>query len=127
MKGHVSGKGARKHREFPMAAGELTEDEFRQFLVDAFGLMASHSVDGATLFAYMDWRHLLEIAGAVRAVGCELLNLCVWVKTNGGMGSPIVRGTNSCSCLAKATQRGSATSSSASMDATEQTSGTIRA
>jgi DNA modification methylase len=87
VKGHVSGKGARKHREFPMAAGELTEDEFRRFLVDAFGLMASHSVDGATLFACMDWRHLLEIAGAVRAVDCELLNLCVWVKTNGGMGS----------------------------------------
>ena len=35
----------------------------------------------------MDWRRLLEIVGAVRAVDRELLNLCVWVKTNGGMGS----------------------------------------
>jgi hypothetical protein len=87
VEGHVSGKGARKHREFPMAAGELTEDEFCRFLSEAFGLMASHSVDGATLFACMDWRHLLEIVGAIRALGCELLNLCVWVKTNGGLGS----------------------------------------
>jgi DNA modification methylase len=87
VKGHVSGKGGRKHREFPMAAGELTEDEFCQFLSGAFDLMTSHSVDGATLFACMDWRHLLEIVGAIRALGCELLNLCVWVKTNGGMGS----------------------------------------
>jgi DNA modification methylase len=87
VNGHVSGKGARKHREFPMAAGELTEDEFCRFLVDAFDLMVSHSVDGATLFACMDWRHLLEIMSAIRARGCELLNLCIWVKTNGGMGS----------------------------------------
>ena len=87
VKGHVSGKGAEKQREFPMAVGELTEDAFRRFLVDAFGLMVSHSVEGATFFACMDWRHLLEIVSAIRALGCELLNLCVWVKTNGGMGS----------------------------------------
>jgi DNA modification methylase len=87
VNGHVSGKGAKKHREFPMAAGELTENEFCRFLLNAFDLMVSHSVDGATLFACMDWRHQLEIASAIRAIGCELLNLCVWVKTNGGMGS----------------------------------------
>jgi DNA modification methylase len=87
VRGHVSGKGARKHREFPMAAGELTEDEFCRFLSDAFDLMLSHSVDGATFFACMDWRHLLEIVNAIRALDCELLNLCVWAKTNGGMGS----------------------------------------
>jgi DNA modification methylase len=87
VKGHVSGKGEKKHRDFPMAAGELTEDAFCRFLVDAFGLMVSHSVEGATFFACMDWRHLLEIVSAIRALGCTLLNLCVWVKTNGGMGS----------------------------------------
>ncbi len=87
VKGHVSGKGAKKHREFPMAAGELTEDAFCRFLVDAFGLLVSHSVDGGTFFACMDWRHLLEVVGAIRAVDCRLLNLCIWVKTNGGMGS----------------------------------------
>ena len=87
VQGHVSGKGVKKHREFPMAAGELTEDAFRRFLADAFGLMVSHSVEGATFFACMDWRHLLEIVNAIQALGCELLNLCVWIKTNGGMGS----------------------------------------
>ena len=87
VKGHVRGKGARKHREFPMAAGELTEEQFHRFLLDAFGLMASHSLDGGTFFACMDWRHVLEIVSAIRALGCDLLNLCVWVKTNGGMGS----------------------------------------
>ena len=87
VKGHVSGNGARKHREFPMASGELTEEAFCRFLADAFGLMVSHSVEGATFFACMDWRHLFEIISAVRDLGCAPLNLCVWVKTNGGMGS----------------------------------------
>jgi DNA modification methylase len=87
VNGHVSGKGAKKHREFPMASGELGQDAFQQLLEDAFGLMVSHSAGGATFYACMDWRHLLEIVGAIRARECELMNLCVWVKTNGGMGS----------------------------------------
>ena len=65
----------------------MTEDEFCGFLREAFELIASHSVDGATLFACMDWRHFSRSLGAIRALGCDLLNLCVWVKTNGGMGS----------------------------------------
>ena len=87
VKGDVSGKGAEKQRELPMAVGEFTEDAFRRYLVDAFDLMVSHSVEGATLFACMDWRRLLEIVSAIRALGCVLLDLCVWVKTNGGTGS----------------------------------------
>ena len=86
-KHHVSGKGAREHREIPVAVEERTEDEFCKFLVEAFSLMVSHSVEGATFFACMDWRRLLEIVSAIRALGCVLLNLCVWVKTNGDTGS----------------------------------------
>jgi DNA modification methylase len=87
INGHVTGKGATKHREFPMASGELTGDEFRNFLIDSFSLMVAHSNDSATMFACMDWRHIEEIASAIRAVDCALLNLCIWVKSNGGMGS----------------------------------------
>lgn len=35
----------------------------------------------------MDWRHILELLNASRASNFQLLNLCVWVKNNGGMGS----------------------------------------
>lgn len=35
----------------------------------------------------MDWRHLLELLNAGHSVFDEYLNLCVWNKTNGGMGS----------------------------------------
>lgn len=87
VKGHVSGKGAKRHREFPMASGEMSEDEFCRFLVDAFTLTVAHSAEGATFYACMDWRHIREMVGTIRALACEVLNVCVWVKTNGGMGS----------------------------------------
>jgi len=35
----------------------------------------------------MDWRHVGELLAAGRAVFSELKNLCIWNKTNGGMGS----------------------------------------
>jgi len=35
----------------------------------------------------MDWRHMQEMLQAGHAVYSELKNLCVWNKTNGGMGS----------------------------------------
>jgi DNA modification methylase len=35
----------------------------------------------------MDWRHMGELLVAGEAVFSELKNLCVWNKTNGGMGS----------------------------------------
>jgi DNA modification methylase len=87
VNGHVTGKGRRKHREFAMAAGEMTGKAFTRFLREALDLAVSRSVENATLFACMDWRHVVEIASAIREIDCEILNLCVWVKTNGGMGS----------------------------------------
>ena len=35
----------------------------------------------------MDWRHIYALLSAGRRVYAELKNLCVWNKTNGGMGS----------------------------------------
>ena len=35
----------------------------------------------------MDWRHLFELLTAGRATYTELKNVCVWTKTNAGMGS----------------------------------------
>ena len=85
--GHACGLGAVKHAEFAMAAGEMSEAEFTTFLTTVLGQMASHSSHGAIHFVCMDWRHLLELLMAARTVYEELKNLCVWNKTNGGMGS----------------------------------------
>ena len=87
INGHVGGLGAIQHREFPMASGEMSEDEFITFLKTVLGHLSNHSVDGSIHFICMDWRHCFELLCAGRAVYSELKNLCVWNKDNGGMGS----------------------------------------
>jgi DNA modification methylase len=85
--GHVSGLGHVKHREFAVASGEMDEAAFTGFLRDSLGAAANHLRDGAIAFVCMDWRHMSELLEAGRTVFSEFKNLCVWNKTNGGMGS----------------------------------------
>jgi DNA modification methylase len=85
--GHVSGKGRVVHREFAEACGEMSPETFRNFLAEALGLGARHSRDGAVWYCFIDWRHAEEMIAAGRRVFGSWLNLCVWAKTNGGMGS----------------------------------------
>lgn len=85
--GNVSGLGAVKHAEFAMASGEMSEGEFADFLIQVMSLAAGHSADGSLSYWCMDWRHLHEITAAGRQVYDSLQNLCVWTKTNGGMGA----------------------------------------
>jgi DNA modification methylase len=49
--------------------------------------MATVCREGAIAFVCMDWRHTGELIAAGEAVFSELKNLCVWNKTNGGMGT----------------------------------------
>src|SRR5262249_27414478 len=85
--GHASGNGAIRHRDFPMASGEMDEAQFTAFLTTACKLLASHSIDGAIHYVCMDWRHIGELLTAGREVYSELKNVCVWAKHNAGMGS----------------------------------------
>jgi DNA modification methylase len=85
--GHVCGSGRIKHAEFAMASGEMSEAEFTSFLARALQRHAAVSLDGAVLYACMDWRGALPLLTAGRQNGLRLLNLCVWNKDNGGMGS----------------------------------------
>jgi DNA modification methylase len=85
--GHASGNGSIRHREFKMAAGEMTEQQFLEFLSTSFGLLVRYSKPGSVHFACMDWRHAGEILTAGKYSYDSLLNLCVWAKDNGGMGS----------------------------------------
>src|SRR5262249_5683356 len=85
--GHVCGLGRIHHREFAMGCGEMSEAEFTAFLKVVFALLAENTVGGSIHQVCMDWRHIDEMLGAGRAVYSELKNLCVWNKTNAGMGS----------------------------------------
>lgn len=85
--GHASGLGAVRHRDFAMAAGEMSREEFTRFLLDFASLAVRHSQQGSIHFICMDWRHIDEMMEAARKVFSEIKNLCVWVKHNAGMGS----------------------------------------
>jgi len=87
IEGHVSGLGSVRQKNFRMASGELSSEDFILFLRSVFLLMVLSVVDGAIVQIFMDWRHLREMLDAGEGVFTELKNLCVWVKSNGGMGS----------------------------------------
>jgi DNA modification methylase len=65
----------------------MSEAEFASFLTNALKLSRQSTKPGAVIYDCKDIRHMGEILSASRANSMELLNLCVWVKTNGGMGS----------------------------------------
>ncbi|WP_423141660.1 site-specific DNA-methyltransferase [Parablastomonas sp. CN1-191] len=85
VNGHVNAKG--RHREFAMASGEMSESEFRTFLKATLGACAAVSRDGAVHFVCMDWRHMDDVSAATTGIYGDLLNICVWNKSNAGMGS----------------------------------------
>lgn len=85
--GHVSGLGRVKHREFAMASGEMSQDQFTAFLSDVYQLLCKHTTDGSIHQFCMDWRHMREMLNAGDSCYTELKNVCIWSKTNAGMGS----------------------------------------
>jgi DNA modification methylase/predicted nucleic acid-binding protein len=85
--GHVSGNGRVRHREFAMASGEMSEAEFVAFLTTSLRLLSRYSTADSVHFICMDWRHMEQLLAAARQIYDTLLNMCVWVKNNGGMGS----------------------------------------
>ncbi|RYH06262.1 DNA methyltransferase [Tropicimonas sp. IMCC6043] len=87
VNGHVRSGNGGNHREFAMASGEMTEAEFRSFLAAFLTETRDKMAEGAVAMVCMDWRHLDELITTGKSCGFELINLCVWNKTNGGMGS----------------------------------------
>jgi hypothetical protein len=65
----------------------MSSNEFTDFLRKAMTASREHSATGSLAYYFMDWRHMTEILSAGQEVYTELLNLCVWAKSNGGMGS----------------------------------------
>ena len=85
--GNVCGLGKIRHREFAMAAGEMSRVQFVEFLSLTLGNAAGVCRDGAISYVCMDWRHISELLEAGTTAFNEFKNLCFWNKSNGGMGS----------------------------------------
>lgn len=84
---NIGSMGKIKHNEFAMASGEMTPSEFTEFLGTFMRHAKDYSVDGSLHYFFMDWKHVREISTAATSVYDDLKNICVWNKTNGGMGS----------------------------------------
>lgn len=85
INGHANAKG--RHREFAMASGEMSDAAFQKFLTETLGTCAEVSRDGAVHFVCMDWRHMDDVTAVGSNIYNSLLNLCIWNKSNAGMGS----------------------------------------
>jgi hypothetical protein len=85
--GNVSGLGRHMHREFAMGSGEMTPAEFTAFLQTAMTHAHHWSKPGSVHYWAMDWRHILEVVTAGKAVYERYVNMATWVKNQPGMGS----------------------------------------
>ncbi|CUJ87225.1 Modification methylase DpnIIB [Ruegeria denitrificans] len=86
INGHVRG-AEQGFEEFAEASGEMSREVFSGFLVETLGNASTVLRPGGILFACIDWRHVGEMEEALQTLGLEPVNICVWVKSNPGMGS----------------------------------------
>ena len=77
----------KQHKDFVQASGEMTPEEFTKFLNNAFSRLKNFSTPSSLHYIFMDWKHLQEVQSATKDVYDKLLNICVWNKLKGGMGS----------------------------------------
>lgn len=84
---NIGSMGKIKHEEFAMASGEMTKEQFTEFLTTVMQNLKAFSTDGSLHYLFIDWKHFLEIGTAGNQVYDELKNICTWVKSSGGMGS----------------------------------------
>ena len=76
-----------KHAEFAMAAGEMDDQDFTEFLSRSITASLPYMDTTALYYLFMDWRHVGNLNTAAKYNGLIQQNLCVWSKTNAGMGS----------------------------------------
>lgn len=87
IEGFVSGLGKTKHKDFKMAAGEMSSNAFQEFIDIFTQHCADNLEDGGVFFSCIDWRSSHRIhAGAAKA-GLNHINTAVWDKGSGGMGA----------------------------------------
>ncbi len=85
VQGHVTSSKA--HGEFVEGSGEMSDAEFTGFLTRVMQQSANALDDGGLAYVCMDWRHMANVLAAAEATDLTLINLCVWDKGTGGMGS----------------------------------------
>ncbi len=75
-------KDEKRHKDFAMGAGEMSDDEFVQFLSLIMQRAVDNTVNGSIHYIFMDWRHVWHMMEAGRRVYGSPIpkQLCVWNK-----------------------------------------------
>src|SRR5208337_5030237 len=76
--GHVTSQA--RHREFAMAAGEMSREEFGAFNRAWMSSAAPYVVDGGLIGTLIDWRSVELVLACGRDLGFDLINIVVWSK-----------------------------------------------
>lgn len=85
---NISGSGKKQHREFVMASGEMSEAEFRKFILDELACNLAFAAPGTVFQVFIDWRGVEKVITAGIALGLEHIGICIWNKGHGSFGSP---------------------------------------
>jgi DNA modification methylase len=85
VQGHVTGSSA--HGEFVMASGELSDEAFAEFMAKSLMRISETLMPGGVAYFCIDWRNADKVFDGVKPTELEMMNLVVWDKGSGGMGS----------------------------------------
>lgn len=85
ISGHATRSG--QHDEFAMASGEMSDEEFIEFLSRSLGAARGVTRDGGVHFLCIDHHHVDQLMSAARPLYGARIHICVWNKSNAGMGS----------------------------------------
>ena len=75
------------HKEFAMASGEMTDEQFAEFLNTILKNLHKNSSDGSLHYIFIDWRGINTVLNEGHKIYSELLNILVWNKGVGGQGA----------------------------------------
>jgi hypothetical protein len=87
ISGHAGKKEKTQHPECVKLSGDACVSEVTGLLTNVCGLLAAYSTPGSSHYLCAGWSQIEKLLVAGRSAYAELRNLCVWVKSNGGMGS----------------------------------------
>jgi DNA modification methylase len=77
------------HDNFAMGHGEMSDEEFRDFIIKIMQVSKENTIDGAIHYIFMDFRHAWHMTEAARMVYGDMKpkQVCVWKKDLMALGS----------------------------------------
>jgi DNA modification methylase len=70
-----------------MASGEMSDGEFQEFNEAWMAAALPHLINGGIFGTFIDWRGYPVVDAAAGSLRLFPINLVVWAKSNGGLGS----------------------------------------